>query len=145
MKTKFKHMKNLILLTILIAVVNILHAHGQDLSQTVKGKITDAETQAPLPGAYIILEGSDPIIGAITDTNGNFVLTNILIGRKSFRVTYIGYEDVFYNDVNVTTGQEVILNTKMREAINKMDEIVIMPDDILSEPINSMTSVSSSQ
>jgi hypothetical protein len=143
MKTKFNHMKNLILLLIMITSVNVLHGYGQDLTQTVKGKIIDAETQAPLPGAYVILEKSDPIIGAITDTNGNFVLTNILIGRKSFRVTYIGYEDVFFNDVNVTTGQETVLNVKMREAVNKMDEIVITPDDILSEPINSMATVSS--
>ncbi len=143
MKTTIKHMKNFILILILITSVNAQHVRGQELTQTVKGKITDAETQAPLPGAYVILEGSDPIIGAITDTNGNFVLKDILIGRKSFRVTYIGYEDVFFNDVNVTTGQEAILNVKMREAVNKMDEIVITPDDIFSEPINSMASVSS--
>ena len=143
MKTKTKHVKNLILIAMLITSLNALSAYGQELTQTVKGKITDAETQAPLPGAYVILEGSNPIIGAITDADGNFILKGILIGRKSFRVTYIGYEDVFYNDVNVTTGQEVVLNVKMREAINKMDEIVITPDDILSEPINSMASVSS--
>src|SRR5210317_2567148 len=98
MKTTTKHMKNLILLVMLITSLNALSAYSQELTQTVKGKITDAETQAPLPGAYVILEGSDPIIGAITDTNGNFTLKDILIGRKSFRVTYIGYEDVFYND-----------------------------------------------
>ena len=45
---------------------------------------------------------------------------------------YIGYEEVFITDVNITSGQEVVLNIKMQESINKMDEIVIMPDDILS-------------
>jgi len=141
MKTKL--MKNLILIALLITSVNVLSAYGQELTQTIKGKITDGDTQAPLPGAYVILEGSDPIIGAITDADGNFILKGILIGRKSFLVTYVGYEDVFFNDVNVTTGQEVVLNVKMQESVNKMDEIVITPDDILSEPINSMASVSS--
>ena len=141
MKTKMKRMRNLILLSFML--FNFPLVQGQEFTQTLKGKITDAETQVPLPGAYVILAGSDPIIGAITDANGNYVFSNMPIGRESFRVTYIGYEDVFFNDVHITTGQEVVLNVKMREAINTMDEIVITPDDILSEPINSMATVSS--
>jgi len=62
MRTTIKHMKNFILILILITSVNAQHVHGQELTQTIKGKITDAETQSPLPGAYVILQGSDPCI-----------------------------------------------------------------------------------
>ena len=136
-------MRNLILLALAIIMYNSQTTHAQNFTQTVKGKITDGETQTTLPGAYVILIGSDPVIGVISDADGNYTLSDLPIGRKSFKVTYIGYEDVLFNDINVTTGQEVVLNVKMLEAVHKMDEIVIMPDDILSEPINSMATVSS--
>jgi len=143
MKSKNELMRNLIILTLLIILSYTQSAYAQDLTQTVKGKITDGETQASLPGAYVILVNTDPIIGAVSDVGGNFKLTKIPVGRRSIKITYIGYEEVFITDVNITSGQEVVLNIKMQESINKMDEIVIMPDDILSEPINSMATVSS--
>lgn len=143
MKTKTLFMKNLIFLTLIMLVFSSKNAEAQNLTQTVKGKITDAETQVPLPGAYVILVGSEPVLGVITDANGNYSFQDVPIGRRSFKVSFIGYEEVFFNDVNITTGQEMVINVKMREAIQRMDEIVIMPEDVLSEPINTMTTVSS--
>ena len=64
------------------------HIRGQELSQAVKGKITYTDTLAPLPEACAIQIGADSENGAVTDSEGNLVLKNIPIGRRSVRVTY---------------------------------------------------------
>jgi len=116
---------------------------AQQFTQSIKGKVTDVDTQAPLIGAYVILIGPDPIIGVVSDQDGNYKLTNVPIGRQSIKISYIGYEDIYLNDVPVTTGPEVMINVQMQEAVNEMEEIVIKPEEILSEPINNMISISS--
>ncbi|HLF33926.1 MAG TPA: TonB-dependent receptor [Cyclobacteriaceae bacterium] len=120
-----------------------LFAQESNLSQTVKGKITDTDTEAPLIGVYVILAGSNPLKGAITDINGNFSIGQVPVGRQSFKITCVGYEEASLNDLLVTSGSELILNVSLREAVAVLNEVVIRPEDILSEPINSMSIVSS--
>ena len=59
--------------------------------QTIKGKIVDKESQFPLPGVTVMVTTVDPVIGAVTDIDGNYRLKNVPIGRHSVRVSYIGY------------------------------------------------------
>ena len=68
--------KTLLILTLAILFTTSL-SEAQELSQSVKGKVTDIDTQAPLPGAYIILIGTNPIVGSITDVNGNYKLIDV--------------------------------------------------------------------
>lgn len=135
-------MKKVNLLSLLITFVFALNVQGQELTQSIKGKITDADTQTPLPGSYVILIGSDPLVGTVSDMDGNYIIPDVKIGRISLKVSFIGYEEVVFNEVNLTSGTELVLNVKMTEAINKMNEIVIKAEDVLGEPINTMVSVS---
>lgn len=135
-------MKTAIIVFILTSLFTASISQAQNYSQTIKGKVTDIDTQAPLIGAYVILIGSEPILGVVTDVDGNYKLTNVPVGRQSLKVSYIGYEEVYLNDILVTTGQEVVLNVLLQEAINKLEEIVIKPEEILSDPINNMVSIS---
>ncbi len=50
-------------------------------NQVIKGKIVDADAQYPLIGATIMIEGSEPAIGTVTDVDGNFRLNNIPLGQ----------------------------------------------------------------
>ena len=73
--------------------------NAQDLKQTVKGKVTDIATGSPLMGATIILVGSEPQIGVITDAQGFFSMENVPVGRQSFSCGYLGYEDASISEV----------------------------------------------
>lgn len=97
MKTKVN------LMIIMLLTGSMLYA--QDYTQTVKGKITDLDTKVPLPGASIILVGSSPLVGTITDLDGNFKLEKIPVGRRSFEVSYLGYEKVYISEVLIGTGR----------------------------------------
>ena len=46
-------------------------------TQTVKGKVVDIDTDAPLIGASVVIIGSNPIIGTTTDVNGRYELKTI--------------------------------------------------------------------
>ena len=135
-------MKKLTITTLALLLMVIITATAQDLTQSVKGKVTDIDTQSPLPGAYIIIVDSDPIAGTITDMDGNFRIDNIKIGRLSLKISFIGYEDIFANELTLTTGTELVVNFKMLESINKLEEIVIKPENLIDEPINDMSVVS---
>ena len=58
----------------------------------VVGKITDSDNGLPLPGANIILKGTD--YGTISDVSGNFVLPNVIPSDYTLIITYIGYSDI---------------------------------------------------
>ena len=118
---------------------------AQNLTQTVKGKISDIDNHAALPGATIVLLGSYPLIGTTTDFDGSFKLENIPIGRQNFQVSFLGYEDVYLNEILVSTGHEVVLNIMMRESVTSLSEITVVANQDKSEAINQMASVSATK
>ena len=63
-----------------------------DLKQTVRGRVVDVESKTPIIGATVIILGSDPLKGGVTDVDGEFRIENVQVGRKSFKIDYIGYE-----------------------------------------------------
>ena len=117
-------------------------AHAQQPTQTVKGRVVDAESQQPVIGANIIITSLNPIIGAATDADGNFRIEKVAIGRHSFKVTSIGYDDSFLQEIAVGSGKEVELNIKLVESFRKLNEVVIKAQKENGAPLNDMVSVS---
>src|SRR5699024_655364 len=66
----------------------------KDVSSTgtgvVSGKLIDADTGKPLPGANIVINGTN--IGTSTDLEGEFRLHNVPPGDHEISISYIGYE-----------------------------------------------------
>jgi hypothetical protein len=129
-------------LTSLIIVMCMSLAFSQNLTQTIRGTITDNDSKLPLPGATVIIPGTDPVNGTITDANGIFRLLNIPIGRISLQLSYIGYETVTVPDIEVNSGKEVVLNLSMQESALKLDEVVITSNRNKGEAINDMAQLS---
>jgi hypothetical protein len=94
-------------------------------SQTVRGKITDAASKAPVVGATVVVIGSNPLIGTTTDTEGNFRLTKVNLGRVALKITYLGYEDIFAKDIIVNAGKEVVLDFPMTESLTNLNEVTV--------------------
>ncbi len=113
---------------------------AQTLTQTVRGSVKDKQIKSPLPGAIITLLNVTPAKGAATDTEGNFLLDQVPVGRQTFRVVLLGYHDIVLNDVAVSSGKELILNIEMEEKITENAEVVISADK--KKPLNEMSTVS---
>lgn len=139
-------MKNFIIMVLLCLFVSSFsnEAFAQDQrTQTIRGKLTDEQSESPLIGANVILVGSDPFIGSSTDLDGNFRLENVPLGRQTIRITYLGYEPREIPNVLVTSGKELVLNLTLRESIAVLNEVIIEGKTERGEAINKMATVSS--
>jgi hypothetical protein len=130
------------LLLILSWILISATAHAQPITQTVRGKVTDADSRSGLPGANVVVLYSDPLIGATTDANGNFTIEKVPLGRRSVRVSYIGYKPVIRPEVMVSSGKEVFLAVELEEDAVEAGEVEIKAAIDKDKPINSMAMIS---
>lgn len=131
----------LILLFVVLSFSNYISA--QMLTQTIRGNIYDEDGKFPLIGANIIILGSDPIKGAVTNVNGEFRFDNIPVGRVNLLVRYLGYEEKTIPNVLVSTGKEVILDVELKESLVKIEEVVVKATKNKGEVQNEMSLISS--
>ena len=62
------------------------------LTGPLEGRVVDAETDMPLPGAHVLLVSSAG--GAATDFEGRFRVDGVRQGTHEIRVSYVGYRAV---------------------------------------------------
>lgn len=116
---------------------------AQELTQTVRGTILDADSKLPLIGVGVVIIGSDPVKGTATDADGNFRLEKVAIGRITLGFSYLGYESKTIPNIVVNSGKEIFLNVNMQESVIKMKEIVITANEQKGDALNEMATISS--
>ena len=119
--------------------------YAQNGVQSVKGQILDQQSEMPLIGATIKLISESSTTGTSTDVDGFFVLEGIPLGRQAFEVEYLGYEMLIIPNVQISAGKEVVLELKMVESINKLEEVVIIAAAEKDKSQNEMATISSRQ
>ncbi len=93
-------------------------------TQTITGNIYDEASKGPLTGVVIAVLNTDK--GAVTDSNGHFKIEKVEIGRRTFKISYMSYEDKMLNDIEVTAGKEVNLNIYLQEAVHTLKEVTVV-------------------
>lgn len=81
-----KKMKLLSVLGLVTAILFLFSPMVTAQSLSISGKVIDKNSQEPVIGASVLIEGTSN--GTITDLDGNFMLSNVSIQRKSSRVLY---------------------------------------------------------
>lgn len=119
-----------------------MNLQAQQLTQTIRGTISDKVTSIPLPGANIVLLNSEPFLGAASDIEGNFKLSNVPVGKHSLKITFLGYKEILLTNISVNSGKETVLNVAMEEDFIMGKEVVISVKQDKSKTINEMTTVS---
>ena len=109
-------------------------------TQTVRGQVFDVASGEPMIGVSVTVENGTTM-GAVSDTDGNFVINNVPVGRHSVRATYIGYEPVLLKEQMVSSGKELVLTLRMRESISELGEVVVKPRVNKQLPLNEMAQV----
>ena len=136
-------MKNLLTFSILnLIILTQAFSNKQDLYQTIRGKVIDKDTKMTLIGATVIIVGSDPVIGTVTDRDGNFRLEKVAIGRKTIKISYLGYTDRVISNIMLTSGKELVLNIELEESLIELDEAVVKARQNKTGALNEMASVS---
>jgi hypothetical protein len=129
------------ILFLILLTLNVSSITSQGLSQTLKGIVTDKETNVSLPGANIFVLNSSPPVGAITDAEGKFKLT-LQIGRISLKISFLGYEDLILNNILIASGKEVELNVSLLEKAVQTSEVIVRSDGATRKTVNQMAIIS---
>jgi hypothetical protein len=120
-----------------------LDLQAQDLiRQNVRGTVVDKATGSPLTGATVVIADSDPLVGSVTDLNGEFILEDIPVGRHLLRVDYMGYHQQVLPGMDVVSGKESVILVEMVEKVIMGKEITIRAHARKDQPLNEMAVVS---
>lgn len=111
-------------------------------TQTFRGRVVDAYTELPLPGAAVVVPGTDPLRGAAADINGEFRIEGLPLGRIDARITMVGYEPALLRNLLLVSGRELVVEVRLEERVYSMDGLVVRPEIRKDRPGNEMAVVS---
>jgi outer membrane receptor for ferrienterochelin and colicins len=106
---------------VFLALICVIFCVSQAVAQDLSGRITDAEG-TPIPGAHVIPLGTN--MGAVSDANGRYSITNIETGVYEIQVSSIGFFTV-RQTVVVSKDNPNELNFVLQEKVFESDEIVV--------------------
>ncbi len=129
----------------LIYLVNLafsIPTFAQTITQTIRGNVVDKISQSPLPGVIITLLNSSPIKGCSTDSEGNFKLNEVAIGKQSLRVSFLGYKELVLQNLVVNSGKELVITVQLEEDSKAIQEFVVSEKVEKNKALNPMSTVS---
>ncbi len=135
-------MKKTVLIILIVFFAGQIFAQTNEFTQTIRGVVLDVDTETPIPGTKIIIVGSSPLIGTITDFDGEFIIENVAVGRQTIQASYLGYKPVVISNLMLVTGRETVLTLKLEENVEEIEEITVSAGTGKSEANNEMAIVS---
>ena len=76
-------------LLLLFAACYAINSYGQAVTGSISGKIRDKQTGDYLVGATVLVKNT--LLGASTNTEGNFRLVNVPAGGQTLVISYLGF------------------------------------------------------
>ena len=110
----------------LLIMIMFLTIHSNVSAQnsgSIYGKIVDSATGEDLIGANILLEGTT--IGAASDIEGNFIISNIPSGSYSLIASMIGYSKLTVTNLQVNSGENNKIDLALVPEAVETEEVVI--------------------
>jgi hypothetical protein len=133
-------MKNAFVMLFVLCIVH--QSTAQVLTQTVKGKIIDEDSKAPLIGVNVKLSNETTFYGASTDLDGNFKINDVPVGRYLMEVSYIGYAFKSIPNLDVDAGKEKVMSITLTETFQSLGEITVTAEKEKHKAQNEMALVS---
>ncbi|MBC8112260.1 MAG: TonB-dependent receptor, partial [Verrucomicrobia bacterium] len=87
---------------------------------SISGKVSEIGSQQPLSGANIVLQNT--FKGVSTQSDGNFVLSNLPAGSYTLQISFLGYEKKIQI---VDLQQDTKLNISLEKTSMLADEIIV--------------------
>lgn len=106
---------------------------------SIEGRVTDAETGDPLPGANVTLE--EPSQGVATDSEGRFLLEEVDPGEYTILVTVVGYETA-KREITLEERQTLTTSFALTPAPHALSEVVVSATRVEEETASIPTSIS---
>ena len=136
-------MKKHVLLILIFLVFS-----NSGFSQTtgkIAGRVIDRETEDPLPGANIMIDGSS--MGTASGMNGTFFIINVPPGQYTLKIQMMGYETMLYENIQVSVNRTTTAEIKMKSTVIEGEVVVVQAEKITikKDQTSTMRNVSSEQ
>jgi len=113
----------MIKLNFILSLAFISIVAGQVQKGKIAGRIVDGRSLQPLAGVNISIH--DTQLGAATDSEGFFMITNLQPAAYNLEITYLGYTTLKKNNVVVNPGRTTVVEYKMTESILESETIEV--------------------
>jgi outer membrane receptor for ferrienterochelin and colicin len=90
----------------------------------IAGSVLDAQTGDPLPGANVIVEGTN--LGAATDLSGNYTVLNLPPGLYNIRISVIGYQEYVVENVRVMIDLTTTVNADLTGTVIPGETVTVV-------------------
>lgn len=110
---------------IFILILFIIIGHFVSFAQqgSIKGRVFNQQTNEAIPFANVLIEGTQ--IGSTTDFDGNFIITGVSPGFYRLRVSSLGFDEYFTEEIQVINGKSVNLDVPLSEAAFTVEEVEV--------------------
>jgi hypothetical protein len=117
-----------ILAGLLAAAVAPLSAHAQGWG-TLEGRVTSAEDQGPVPGASVLVAGTN--FGTAAGGDGAYELS-IPEGEYVIRITALGYE-AHVDTVVLRRDETIRLNAALERSVEEIEELTVRDSTVVRD------------
>lgn len=125
----------LLLLIMIVIIIKPMDLFG-GITGKISGRVIDASTGEPLPGASIVIQGTT--MGAASDADGYYFIINVPPGEYRLIASMIGYEKVEVTNVNVSSDHTTIIDFSLKPTEVQIEEVIIVaPKEIIKKDVTS--------
>jgi len=117
--------KRMLVLTLVFFLQAVFMTAGYSgVTGKIVGSVTDKESGEPLPGANVIIEGSNR--GAAADADGRFLIMNVPPGTYSLRFQMMGYTPSVVTKVRVFTDRTRNIDVELSMTTIQGQEVTVV-------------------
>ena len=111
---------NLYKAVVSIFILTTSFVFSQDCNLTISGKIIDVQHNSPLEAAVIEVVGTH--LAAVSDANGDFILSNQCKGKLTLKISHLNCDDVF-REIDLESSSSY--NFRLEHRVENLNEVVV--------------------
>lgn len=116
----------------MLLLINYLPLFAQNGKAKIIGEVVDEVTKEPIPGVNVTIVGTN--LGAATDLDGKFSISNLEIGTYQVRVSAVGYNTIVKSDVVVNNAKPTEILFNLTQAVIEFEGITVRSDFFAKDP-----------
>ncbi|MCK4813222.1 MAG: TonB-dependent receptor, partial [Candidatus Marinimicrobia bacterium] len=97
----------------------------------IVGVVTDVETNEPLAGTNVLIEGT--VLGAAADADGSFIILNVPVGTYDVSASIISHKKLTVQEVRVLSSVTTEINFELEESVIPGQEVTVIAERKLFE------------
>jgi outer membrane receptor protein involved in Fe transport len=118
-------LRNLLTLIAVLGFTNYSIAQSQ--SGTIKGTITENDTDETVPMANIVLELNGVVVaGAVADFDGDYTIKPVNPGSYTVKISFIGFASKEISDVLISANKITYINAKLKNSSSVIGEVELI-------------------